>query len=135
MATNFTIEDTTPRKYVKRKGLARIDVTIHRQLIEYWLDEKYSAESIYKALVAKGIVQGNYTYRTFLRALHLKILNAKRSDSLPVTQKVESLPDSQHYNIAKETQSRSAATSEAKHVTRHETVIFSIPSNNITGDD
>lgn len=135
MATNFTIEDTTPRKYVKRKGLARIDVTIHRQLIEHWLDEKYSAESIYKALVAKGIVQGNYTYRTFLRALHLKIVKAKRSDSRPAMPQTESLPDKQQCNLANETSPRDKETSEIKPIVRHETVIFSIPSNNITGDD
>lgn len=135
MGINSTIEDTTPRKYAKRKGLARIDVTIHRQLIEHWLDEKYSAESIYKALVAKGIVQGNYTYRTFLRALHLKILKAKRSDSRPAMPQTEPLTNRQQYNLAKETSSRDKETSEIKPIVRHETVIFSIPSNNITGDD
>lgn len=135
MATNSIEEDTAPRKYVKRKGIARIDVIIHRQLIEHWLDEKYSAESIYKALVEKGIVQGNYTYRTFLRALQLKIYKAKRRNLQPETQKPESSQNNPYHNIAKETQSRGEKTHEAKSVTKRDTVIFSIPSNNITGDD
>ncbi|WP_157137644.1 hypothetical protein [Solidesulfovibrio carbinoliphilus] len=137
MPTNSKKCDSAPRKYVRRKGVARIDVTANRELIEKWLDEKYSAEAIFKTLIEKGIIEERYTYRTFLRALYSLVAKAKRSEYRPSTTRAAPLTPRQQEFLAKKSSSKNEEEIQRSPViqSKCETKSFTIPKNNITGDD
>jgi hypothetical protein len=121
---------TTPRKFVRRRGVARIDVAANRELIEQWLDAQYSAEAIYNALIETGKIERSYSYRTFLRALYSMIPKSKRSFHRPSkTRTPENAPKQQEHSEKRKDES------DGTKVAKTSGFNFVIPTNSITGDD
>ncbi|MGE4538414.1 MAG: hypothetical protein AB7D37_15160 [Desulfovibrio sp.] len=119
-----------PRKFSKRRGVARIDVAVNKELIEQWLDAQYSAESIYNALIESGKIERSYSYRTFLRALYSIIPKSKRSFHRPSkTRAPENAPTQQEYSEKGKDESGGTKVVKASGFN------FVIPTNSITGDD
>lgn len=68
----------TPVEFTNKRGLAYIEVAALRDEISRWIADGFSATSIYKLLVSKKRISTSYTYRTFLRAVHRMIPNARK---------------------------------------------------------
>lgn len=78
-----------PRKFVNKWGAAKIDIIANKDQIQQWLDLGFTQSAIYKTLIDQGIIDGVYTYMTFLRNLKA-VFAVDKSKSTKETQKTKS---------------------------------------------
>jgi len=133
-----------PKKYVRRRGVARIDVIANRAIIEKWLDDQFNAEAIYYGLISNKLIGESYSYRTFLRALYDLIPKSRANISRPSKTRdtsvlVEESSEKTEIESPRNTEEVILPKKEIQCprnvVVKTNVQTFAIPSNNITGDD
>jgi hypothetical protein len=136
MPTNKKRSPISPRQYVRRRGVARIDVAANRDRIETWLDEQYNAQAIYQALIDNGFIDGSYSYRTFLRWLYHLVPKSRQNMSRPESKRTTNIEEN-HQHHQQPFPPRKIIGEEKKqgNIIRTEKSVFTIPTDNITGDD
>lgn len=121
---------------MRRRGVARIDVIANKTVIEKWLDDQFNAEAIYRGLIDNKLIDGSYSYRTFLRALYDLIPKSRANSSRPsTTRDMTEIVKESSRDTEKVAPVRKEAQSSSNPVVKSQMPTFAIPSNNITGDD